>query len=90
MLGTWSGRYDGRPCSLQITSQDGERIAGVFIVQLGNTQRRFSVSGTISGSRISLSDGRGVRIIASVSGASMSGGTVSIGRNKEQGWSATR
>jgi serine/threonine protein kinase len=90
ILGSWTGRYDGRPCTLKITAQDGESITGVFIVQLGNTQRRFSLSGTFDGTRFTLSDGRQVRITASATASRISGGTITIGRDKEQGWSVTR
>ncbi len=89
VLGSWTGRFDGRPCTLRITGQEGEQLAAIFLVQLGSTQRRFTLTGTLHGSRMVLTDGGQIRITASIGGGGLSDGTIRIGRKEEQGWSAT-
>jgi hypothetical protein len=90
VLGTWSGRVDGRPFTLAILHQEGAALTGTLRVFSGTGWRTFAVQGRLSGTQLWLGDGGQLEVRATVSGDQLRNGTLRIGRAEQSGWTAAR
>ena len=90
LVGSWSGRIDGRPFTLVIAGQDGEQVHGSLRVFSGNGWRNFPVQGRLSGGALALSSGRQIELRATLRAGMLVNGFLRIGRMENQGWTASR
>ena len=94
IVGTWSGTANNLPLTVQITSQDGERISGVVTITQGASERVSRISGSISAAsnRLSFAEegGSGLSFSGVVRGTGMMGTYSSRGKEGSLSWSAQR
>lgn len=67
VIGTWTGKAEGRPTMLVVTTQNGNRLTGELRFTLGTTERRYEVAGDV--------DGKGVVVLREPGGTMVVGGT---------------
>jgi len=93
ILGNYTGKANGRPLVVRITTQDGTYIAGSVEFVLGTTRQEVAVAGSVSSDgSLNLKEDAGSRLVltGTVSGGTLSGSYTRSGQRKALGWSASR
>lgn len=92
VLGTWKGRWGGRPAVLRILRQDSARVGAELDVLVGQTYRTFKLSGTVdTDGHLELAEsGGGWSVAGTVAGAQFAGTIMNPDLRKPMKLTATR